>query len=95
MAMVCRGAGMGEGPADSIRVLEGTREGLCRGCGAKLHWLLTIPNRKPMPFNSEPRIVQDTGCRENGARVLWVSTEAVHWGTCPKANRFRRVGRVT
>lgn len=73
----------------TIRVLEGGRDGLCRGCGAKLVWVLSYPNKKPMPFSGPVRIVERTGIVEGDARVLVVSTENVHWSTCPKASTFR------
>ena len=44
---------------------------------------------KPMPFDGDPEIVEDTGCKDQGVRVVRVSTARVHWATCPKARMFR------
>lgn len=75
--------------AEGILALEGGKDGLCRGCGAKLRWWVTFPKRKPMPFEGDPVILEDTGCKEEGVRVLRVSTAHVHWAKCPKAGKFR------
>lgn len=80
---------MREGPPGAILALEGGRDGLCRGCGAKLRWWLTYPKRKPMPFDGDPEIVEDTGCKDQGVRVVRVSTARVHWASCPRARMFR------
>lgn len=74
---------------DGILVLEGSKEGLCRGCGAKLRWYLTFPKKARMPFDGEPRLLEDTGCKDGGVRLLRVATDRVHWATCPKAFKFR------
>jgi hypothetical protein len=77
-------------PEHAIRVVEGGRRALCRGCGAKIVWVRTIPNLRPIPFDRDPQVVEDTGCRNAGARVVWVSTDDTHWRTCPKAAKFHR-----
>ena len=78
--------------AGTILVLEGSWRGHCRGCLAKLWWMTSFPNRKAIPFDAEPVVVEDGGrvVEPEGFRIVAVSTEGVHWATCPKAAAFRK-----
>jgi hypothetical protein len=77
-------------PSHTIRILSngarGSRRrgpGTCRGCSRKIFWVATVAG-KPTCFDDVPEVLSLDGDVET------VSTEHVHWATCPKRADFKR-----
>lgn len=65
-----------------------------RGCGATLQRFVTYPNAKGMLFDSAPHIVEGTQAHiGDGGIVANVTTENVHFGTCPMRQRGTADGK--
>jgi uncharacterized OB-fold protein len=75
----------------TIRILadgvESRKRGIsaCKGCGRKIMWVRSVAGNN-IPFDEVPEPISVS---EDG-RIETVSTEHVHWGTCPERNQFRR-----
>ncbi len=73
----------------TIRIFEngaGTRKrgpGVCRSCGTRIFWCETA-NGKPIAFDEVPEVITTDG------RLETVSTEGVHFSTCPQAREWSR-----
>jgi hypothetical protein len=56
------------------------------GCGATIWFYITFPNQKRMPFDGPPKVVENSEVSiGDGGIVAQVSTENVHFATCPQA----------
>lgn len=58
--------------------------GTCSGCRKTVFWCLTSPGLKAICFDVNPEPLDSTDTTET------VSTEHVHWASCPARDQFRR-----
>jgi hypothetical protein len=55
----------------------------CKGCGAQMKWIHLLSG-KDMPVDQKPQtFITDEGKVAKGY--------VPHWGTCPKANQFKKL----
>jgi hypothetical protein len=54
-----------------------------KGCGGSVWRYLTYPREKAMRFDGPPVVVQQFPVRQDGAVIALVSTDNVHYSTCP------------
>lgn len=67
------------------------RDGVCRsdpaagriGCGQTIRRFVTYPREKGIYFDGEPVILEQDPVRADGAVLALVSTDNVHFATCP------------
>jgi hypothetical protein len=65
-----------------------------KGCGATLQRFVTYPNQRGMLFDSPPHVVAGTEVQMgDGGIVANVTTENVHFGTCPMRQRGAADGK--
>lgn len=57
--------------------------GTCRSCGRKIVWAKTAAG-KNIPFDEMPEALSKRDTFET------VSTEHIHWATCPSADQHRK-----
>lgn len=80
---------MTAGKETLVRVFDDTRgSGRCRSCDAKLTWFTTVAGKK-IPFDGDP-VPRKSDLDADRRLVLFLSSDDVHWATCPDADRFRR-----
>lgn len=58
-------------------------------CGTQLHFYTTYPNEKSMPFDCEPRIL-DQMMRDDGALIATVSADDTHFTSCKDLKKERQ-----
>lgn len=74
-----------------VKVLADTKGGgRCRSCDARLTWYETVAGKR-MPFDGDP-VPRGSELDQDRRLVEWLSSDDVHWRTCPEADRFRRRG---
>jgi hypothetical protein len=54
-----------------------------KGCGATLYFYFTHPNRRPMPFDMPPVVVEQWPVGPDALVVAEVESLYVHFSTCP------------
>ncbi len=80
--------------------LPGVKTGTCSTCGAKILWVRSATNGKPMPLDPEQVVGGNVsvavmrGDALATAKVLWNDPKRVayvsHFATCPNAAEHRR-----
>lgn len=77
-------------PTDGV--CETNEEKHRTGCGATLKFYYTHPNRKRMPFDGEPVVVEKFPIGTDACVIASVENTNVHFSTCPhaRANDSRR-----
>lgn len=73
-----------------VQCFDDTRgRGRCRACEAPLTWYETTAGKR-MPFDGEP--VPRGSMHQDSTRrlIVLLSSDDVHWRTCPDADSFRR-----
>lgn len=79
------------GNPTAVTVLTATKRiGTCNGanCGARIEWYKTLHDRN-MPVNLNAPYLT-TGQSQDGELTATISSDDVHWTTCPDSARFKR-----
>lgn len=62
-------------------------EGVCKGCGAKVYWIMTTQGKRMIVDRHRRTIVTPEGFTVQGYEP--------HWATCPEADRFKKRRGIT
>jgi len=78
------------GPEIMLRTIDWDRPAKCRSCGARIWWARTQKNGKLIPLNGNARLV----ARPLAGAGFAISSDHVHFSTCPHAKEHRRDSRT-
>jgi hypothetical protein len=57
-------------------------EGICKGCGAEIYWILTTQGKRMIVDRRRRTVITPEGFTVQGYEP--------HWATCPEADRFKK-----